>query len=77
MIKMEKQNAMITKLHSKYGNGDINQSRPRHFSGNDAEKKKISRSVDELPTLNKSKIQYDLIGHIPSPHIPTKMLKRY
>ena len=36
---------MITKLHSKYENGDINKHRHRNYSGNDAEKKKISRSV--------------------------------
>ena len=80
MLRIEKQNIYITKLNSKLTEQESLNRKPskaRNFSSNDAEKKKIHRSVDELPDLNKGKVKPDFLEHIPSPHVPARILKRY
>ena len=80
MQRIEKQNIYITKINTKITEKEELISKkhlkPRSYS-TEPERKKVSMSLEELPQLNKNKVKPDFLEHIPSPQIPTRILKRY
>ena len=57
MVRIERQNAYITKLNSKLSNleqnGQINKGRKVRSHNTTADERQISKSVEELPDLRK------------------------
>ena len=81
MQRIEKQNIYITRLNTKLVEKEEESRKynpkKRNLSSN-IDEKKIAKSVEELPDLNnKNKIKPDFLEHIPSPHVPARILKRY
>ena len=83
MMRVERQNAYITKLNSKLSNTDgvgLHANKPRRVRSQNvtADERHVSRSVEELPDLRSgSKVKPTIFAHIPSPNIPNRLLRRY
>ncbi len=79
MQRVERLNNYIAKLNEKIDSQATNDKSKARYSEGDKSKREISKSLDELPSLNKNKVKpiVDLLEkHLPSPKNPLR-LKRY
>ena len=79
MQRVERQNIYITKLNEKLtreGNEKMMRRAEQRTEQQSAERKKISRSMEELPDLKKKVPTSGILEHLPSPKGGMK-LRRY